>query len=105
MRTLFVILIISTVVVAAVAQSTEQVLGAYMSVKDALVKSDVTAAQLVVKVLHNAANETPAYPGKEDLLKAVKAMVKVSSQEQLRETFGAVSIAMWKVVKNIKHLK
>lgn len=103
MRTILLLIGILTLAITAVAQNTSQVLEAYMQLKNALVKSDVAAATLAANKLEKTTKESAAFPGKEDLYKAALAMTKVAGQEHLRETFGAVSVAMWKVVKNMKN--
>ena len=81
----------------------DSLLDQYMKVKDALVASDDRKAHEEVVLLLRIIRESPLSK-KEDLLKAVQKMEKLADLEKQRTAFAAVSLEMWKLVKQAGNL-
>ena len=105
MKTIIIMLAVSLMSGAAFSQNSETILGEYLKVKDALIKSDYKAANGYSVSLQKAIEATEAFKEKESLLKAVQKMVKATDIEKQRMAFADVSTIMWKDVKNNSAIK
>lgn len=84
---------------SAFSQNTNNLFDKYISVKNALVKSDSKAAGTAIAALNEAVKNEAAFAQKEELLKAIKKLNKANNLEKQRDSFNEVSTQMWKLVK------
>lgn len=118
MKTISTIAVILLFAVRANAQtaSVQPILDQYLTVKDALVKSDPVrtsayAAQLVKTI--NSTSDTGLQPnerkeladGRAKLLKAAEKISKATDLVKQRTAFAELSLTMWKLVKNAESIK
>jgi len=82
------------------SQKTEDLVTDYLSVKNALVNSDVKTSTEAIKTFYQAVNKEKDFSQKADLLKAADALNKASDLKGQRDAFNNVSTVMWSVVKN-----
>lgn len=102
MKNLLLLLTISLFGLAAFAQQDkENVMSAYLRVKEALVKSDSKQTSQASAELLTAVN---ALKGYEDLKKATANMAAQNDLEKQRNAFAKVSAATWELVKDSKEL-
>lgn len=85
---------------SAFAQNTSKLLNNYISVKDALVNSDIKAASQAISILNQSLKNEDDFAQKDELLKAVEKFIKANNIEKQRTAFNDVSIAMWELVKS-----
>ena len=88
-------------ITAFAQQENENVVNAYIKVKDALVKSDNKAATAASAELLTAVS---ALKGQEELKKATAHFSEQSDLEKQRAAFATVSTSVWGLVKDSKEL-
>lgn len=101
MKKLFFALAVMLFGFSAFAQKTSNLLNSYISIKNALVKSDSKAASQAIGTFYLSLKSEENFTQKEELLKATEKLNKVSGIEKQREAFNDVSTAMWKLVKGL----
>lgn len=85
---------------AAFAQNTGNLLNKYISVKNALVQSDNTAATDAIHTFYKAVKSESEFAQKANLLKATEILNAANDLKSQRAAFNDVSTAMWTVVKS-----
>ncbi|RIW15721.1 DUF3347 domain-containing protein [Algoriphagus lacus] len=82
---------------------TNPILSNYLTLKDALVSSDVTKSSAAISELSKSLNASPEFPQKKDLVKQTEAMVKAGSDlEKQRAAFAGLSTVLWEAAKTQK---
>lgn len=82
---------------------TNPILSNYLTLKDALVSSDVTKSSVAISEFSKSLNASDEFSQKKDLVKKTDAMVKAGSdQEKQRAAFAELSSDLWEAVKTQK---
>lgn len=89
----------------AFSQQTDTLLNQYIRIKNALVNDDSKAATVAIKAFQQAVNSESSFAEKEALVAATEKLAGANDLEKQRTAFAAVSVVMWKVVKESSSLK
>lgn len=78
---------------------TNPILSNYLTLKDALVSSDVTKSTAAITELGKSLNAAPEFPQKKDLIKQTETMAKTGDLEKQRAAFADLSLTVWEAAK------
>lgn len=101
LKTNFDIRIMTILGYTAVAQDTNVLLNKYYAVKNALVDSDVRAANVAVTELQKEIAAQGNFDGRDDLGRGVNKLAVAHSIDKQRAAFNEVSTLMWQIVKKV----
>lgn len=81
---------------------TSPILSNYLSLKEALVSSDVSKSTAAISELSKSLASAPEFPQKKDLIKQTEAMAKAGDLEKQRTAFAGLSVTVWEAAKSEK---
>lgn len=85
---------------ATFAQNTNDLLGKYINIKNALVSGNVKESRTAISSFYETTKSAENFTQKSELLKATEKLVKALDIEKQRAVFNEVSTLMWQIVKN-----
>lgn len=81
---------------------TSPILSNYLTLKDALVSSDLTKSTAAISELSKSLTATPDFPQKKELIKQTETMAKAGDLEKQRAAFAGLSVTVWEAAKSQK---